>query len=185
MSRPDARSIILRAAQAEFAEHGFAGARVDRIAQRAGLNKQLIYYYFGSKAGLHSASVSAGTAGGARPVASPDGGPPGTLRSAVATIVQVLEERPELVSLLVDPGATAEARCVGAAWVEKAVKEVEAAVSRGQAEGRFRDDVDPHAVARHALVLCIGYIALAPILDLRAAEWSREVEDTLVRSAAW
>ena len=40
---------ILVAARDEFAEHGLAGARVDRIAERAGLNKRLIYYYFGSK----------------------------------------------------------------------------------------------------------------------------------------
>jgi AcrR family transcriptional regulator len=43
---------ILDAATAEFAEFGLAGARVDRIAARAGANKQLIYAYFGSKEGL-------------------------------------------------------------------------------------------------------------------------------------
>jgi AcrR family transcriptional regulator len=40
---------ILDAARAEFAQYGLAGARVDRIAERAALNKRLIYYYFGSK----------------------------------------------------------------------------------------------------------------------------------------
>ena len=40
---------ILLAARDEFAQHGLAGARVDRIAERAGLNKRLIYYYFSSK----------------------------------------------------------------------------------------------------------------------------------------
>src|ERR1700710_1354647 len=43
------QNTILAAARDEFAEHGLAGARVDRIAERAGLNKRLIYYYFGSK----------------------------------------------------------------------------------------------------------------------------------------
>lgn len=46
---------ILDAAAAEFAEHGFAGSRVDRIARRAGCNKQLLYHYFGSKEGLRQA----------------------------------------------------------------------------------------------------------------------------------
>ena len=46
---------ILDAAAAEFAEHGFAGSRVDRIAKRAGCNKQLLYHYFGSKEGLRMA----------------------------------------------------------------------------------------------------------------------------------
>ena len=40
---------IMDAALQEFAEHGFAGARVDRIAKRAECNKQLLYYHYGGK----------------------------------------------------------------------------------------------------------------------------------------
>lgn len=43
---------ILGAALAEFAEHGLSGARMDRIAERAAVNKRLIYYYFDSKESL-------------------------------------------------------------------------------------------------------------------------------------
>ena len=43
------QSTILAAARDEFAEYGLGGARVDRIAERAGLNKRLIYYYFEDK----------------------------------------------------------------------------------------------------------------------------------------
>ncbi len=43
------RKRIFEAAIDEFARHGIAGARIDRIAKRAGANKQLIYAYFGSK----------------------------------------------------------------------------------------------------------------------------------------
>lgn len=44
---------ILEAATAEFAAKGFAGARVSEIAARAGVNQQLIAYYFDSKEGLY------------------------------------------------------------------------------------------------------------------------------------
>lgn len=44
---------ILAAAAAEFADRGFAGARVDRIARRARVNKAMIYYHFKSKQGLY------------------------------------------------------------------------------------------------------------------------------------
>lgn len=37
----------------EFAAKGFAGARVSEIAARAGVNQQLIAYYFDGKEGLH------------------------------------------------------------------------------------------------------------------------------------
>ncbi|WP_327402882.1 TetR family transcriptional regulator [Streptomyces sp. NBC_01288] len=43
---------IFEAAVAEFARHGIAGARIDRIASEAKANKQLIYAYFGNKAEL-------------------------------------------------------------------------------------------------------------------------------------
>jgi TetR/AcrR family transcriptional regulator len=50
---------ILEAAIEEFVEHGLAGARVDRIAERAEVNKQLLYRHFGSKEGLFDAAVQA------------------------------------------------------------------------------------------------------------------------------
>jgi AcrR family transcriptional regulator len=43
---------ILDAALQEFAAYGLGGARMDRIAERAGVNKRLIYYYFESKESL-------------------------------------------------------------------------------------------------------------------------------------
>lgn len=46
---------IVQAAIEEFAAKGFAGARVSEIAARAGVNKQLISYYFGGKEGLYTA----------------------------------------------------------------------------------------------------------------------------------
>jgi TetR/AcrR family transcriptional regulator len=51
------RERILATAADEFGRKGFAAARVDVIAQRAGVNKQLMYYYFGSKAGLYDAVI--------------------------------------------------------------------------------------------------------------------------------
>lgn len=49
------QAIILAAAKAEFAEFGLGGARMDRIAERAALNKRLIYYYFEDKEKLFQA----------------------------------------------------------------------------------------------------------------------------------
>jgi TetR/AcrR family transcriptional regulator len=49
------REKILDAAVVEFGEHGFAGARISAIAARAGVNQQLISYYFDGKEGLYRA----------------------------------------------------------------------------------------------------------------------------------
>jgi TetR/AcrR family transcriptional regulator len=47
------RRKLLAAARREFAASGLAGARVDEIAARAGVNKQLVYHYFGDKDALY------------------------------------------------------------------------------------------------------------------------------------
>src|SRR5262245_60153460 len=52
------RAKLLEAAEAEFSEHGLAGARVDRIAERSGVNKQRIYAYFGNKEALFAAVMA-------------------------------------------------------------------------------------------------------------------------------
>ncbi|GGV47306.1 HTH-type transcriptional repressor [Kitasatospora herbaricolor] len=54
----ETRGKLLEAAQEEFSEHGLAGARVDRIAERSGVNKQRIYAYFGNKETLFSAVLT-------------------------------------------------------------------------------------------------------------------------------
>jgi TetR/AcrR family transcriptional regulator len=49
------RDRLLAAAAAEFAARGYAGAKVDRIAARARVNKAMIYYHFANKADLYRA----------------------------------------------------------------------------------------------------------------------------------
>lgn len=53
------RARILDAATAEFAEHGIAGARVERIVDAARTNKAQLYAYFGSKGRLFDAIFDA------------------------------------------------------------------------------------------------------------------------------
>lgn len=52
------RTALLEAAREEFAAYGIAGARVDRIAERAGVNKERIYGHFGSKEKLFDAVIT-------------------------------------------------------------------------------------------------------------------------------
>lgn len=49
------RAAILESATEEFTAKGLNGARVDHIARRSGVNKRMIYYYFGDKEGLYLA----------------------------------------------------------------------------------------------------------------------------------
>lgn len=51
------RAAILQAALEEFSSVGLSGARVDRIAKRAGVSKPMIYDYFGDKDALYAAAL--------------------------------------------------------------------------------------------------------------------------------
>jgi len=53
----ESRAAILKAAVAEFAENGIAGARTDAIARAAHVNKALLYYYFKDKDALYEAAL--------------------------------------------------------------------------------------------------------------------------------
>jgi AcrR family transcriptional regulator len=55
----DTRQRILAAATAEFVAHGLAGARVDRIAAHARINKAQLYHYVGNKDALYETAVAA------------------------------------------------------------------------------------------------------------------------------
>jgi TetR/AcrR family transcriptional regulator len=51
------RTRILDAAVREFSENGLAGARTEQIAEAAGVNKALLYYYFSGKHALYAAAL--------------------------------------------------------------------------------------------------------------------------------
>jgi TetR/AcrR family transcriptional regulator len=53
------RARILDAAIGEFSENGLAGARTEHIAEAAGVNKALLYYYFRGKDALYAAALEA------------------------------------------------------------------------------------------------------------------------------
>jgi AcrR family transcriptional regulator len=97
------RSTILGAATGEFATKGLGGARVDEIARRAGVNKRMIYHYFGDKEGLYLAVLEATYAG----IRSAELGlkladmPPAEgMRELVAFTWRYFIDHPEFLSLL-------------------------------------------------------------------------------------
>src|SRR5918999_6170112 len=86
---------ILAAAALEFAARGYAGARVDRIARRARVNKAMLYYHFHSKQGLYRALLrDTFTRAGdrLRAIAASDAPPTQQLDRVVAAIGDFIRE---------------------------------------------------------------------------------------------
>ena len=55
--RAESANLLLEASAIEFARHGVNGARIDKIADRAGVNKASIYTYIGKKDELFEAAI--------------------------------------------------------------------------------------------------------------------------------
>ncbi len=179
---------IVAAARHEFASAGFAGARVDRIARRAGVNKQLLFYYYHSKRGLFQAVLSRGAreleqALATVPLAPGSAaGPLQRLRAALEAQFDFLARNPDLVTLLTQAGRS-DARPFA-----PAISRLVVLLAEGQGLGQVRDDVDPHLTAAQALVLMIAYLGLesliaasAPSLGSDEPALSRRWKDGAVR----
>ncbi len=157
---------IIAAAREEFSRRGFEGARVDQIVRKAGVNKQLVFYYFHSKRGLFNAVLAKGAsqleqALTALPVAA-EPHPLDRIRTALATQFDFLAENPELVALLTQAGRS-EARPFA-----PAIKRLVVLLAEGQGRGLVRDDLDPHLAAAQALVLMVAYLGLESLIAVSA-----------------
>ena len=95
------RRRILAEASAEFADRGFAGARVDDIAARTATTKRMIYYYFGSKESLFMAVLEAALdENGFSPPDDEPADPQSSIRWLVRQTFEDDERHPERVRLL-------------------------------------------------------------------------------------
>ncbi|WGP07848.1 TetR family transcriptional regulator [Bacillus subtilis] len=90
------RDRLLAAAREEFATHGIAGARVDRIASAAGANKERIYGNFGSKEALFLAVVTEAKAEHAEGIGMPEG----DLADYVGRLYDFHRQHPVLLRLM-------------------------------------------------------------------------------------
>lgn len=93
---PSTRERLLAAARDEFATHGIAGARVDRIAAAAGANKERIYANFGSKEALFQVVVTQAMAEHADGIGLPEG----DLAEYVGRLYDFHRRRPVLLRLM-------------------------------------------------------------------------------------
>lgn len=165
------REKILAAALDEFAGHGLAGSRVDRIARDAGVNKAMIYYHFDSKEDLYLKVLEK------------------EIKARVETLSGEFENGKDLEDILVvvadmyykflAPGSKIaplflREMAEGATRLKRVVPDLAfrrdlqhrlgRIIDKGKEEGRYRD-VD----VRHAVVsfvgMCLFYLLVSPLVN--------------------
>jgi AcrR family transcriptional regulator len=169
MARPARVSpdVILAAAALEFAARGFAGARVDRIARRAKVNKAMIYYHFKSKERLYRTLLRRMftlAAERLQAIAGGSGAPADKVDLAIAGIAAFIQEHTFFPAIMLREVAE------GGSHLDRETLKALAAVPRTVAgiveEGITRGDfrpVDPVFAYFSMLAPIVFYLAGTPI----------------------
>jgi AcrR family transcriptional regulator len=166
------QSTILAAARDEFAEYGLGGARVDRIAERAGLNKRLIYYYFEDKEKLFQAVLEQAY----RDIREEetklhllDLEPAAAVRRLIEFTWDYYLAHPEFMTLLNSANLHKARHLQGSQRARELnsplVETLAAVLERGRKEGSFRGGVDPVQLYISIAGLSYFYLSNNPTLS--------------------
>jgi AcrR family transcriptional regulator len=167
----DTRGRILDAALAEFAEYGFAGARVDRIARQAGINKAMIYYHFNSKDRLYESAIEeyvSGFIGELSGKMSAGGDIESVLGFMADTYRHVLGSDPYARQILLRELADPRGKILGriASVVrDSGVPATLAAILREGTEAKGFRPVDIRQALASFVLMNVGYFLLAPVVN--------------------
>ncbi len=156
---------ILAAATDEFARHGLGGARVDRIAARAGANKRMLYYYYGNKDALFLAVLEASYASirnAEKALRLADLAPRDAMRRLVEFTWKYYLGHPEFLTLLNSENLHRARHIRGSrnivAMHSPFVAMIKSVLDRGVCSGEFRSGVDP--VQLYISIAGLGYFYL-------------------------
>lgn len=190
---------ILAAAIREFMEKGYSGARINEIAKRAGVNKRMLYHYFGHKEALYLA-VLEGAYVAIRSAESKlhlaDHDPVAGVRELALFTWSYFIEHPEFLSLLATENLLKARHLKRSARIFDLHSPLVAVISdllkRGAVTGVFRTDADP--VKIYVSIASLGAFYLSnrytlstifrrELTEPRAlAEWGEHVADMILAS---
>jgi len=160
------RAEILEVATREFAANGYAGARVDDMAERMRTTKRMIYYYFGGKEQLYIAVLERAYAEIRRAEREVDVDgldPAAAVRRIAELTFDHHESHPDFIRLVsIENIHHAEHMARSKAIAElgsPATDLLERILERGRTEGAFRRDVDAVDVHMMISAFCVFRVA--------------------------
>jgi AcrR family transcriptional regulator len=157
----DKRRVLLDAAVRVFARKGYHVARVGDIAEEAGVAHGLLYHYFSSKEDVLETifrETWSDLLAAVQEVEASDETAREQLRQVAAILLRAWRRDPDLVRVLVREVTRSAEVGKRVAEIGDAFAAIERIVRRGQADGAFREDLDPQ------LASVIFYGALEEVL---------------------
>ncbi|HEY6135737.1 MAG TPA: TetR family transcriptional regulator [Rubrivivax sp.] len=156
---------ILGAARDEFAEHGLGGARMERIAERAALDKRLIYYYFQNKDSLFLAVLEdtyLHIREAERQLRLNDLPPAEAVRKLTEFTWNYYLAHPEFLTLLNSANLHRARHLEGSTRARELntplIQTLGEVLERGRASGAFRGGIDPMQLYISIAGLCYFYL---------------------------
>ncbi len=164
---PSSRERLLTAARQEFAARGFDGAKVDRIAARARVNKAMLYYHFRNKAALYREilrDLFHGVAEAVNAVRAEGGSPEHQLRRFVEAIAHDGIDRPDFPAIwlreIADGGRRLDASILEE--VHRVLVVLSAILADGRRKGVF-GPINPFVVHMGIVAPLLFFAASAPV----------------------
>mgnify|MGYP001446473811 CR=1 FL=1 len=161
---------LLDAAEEQFTERGFDATRVDDVAEGAGVNKRMIYVYFGNKEALYLEVLRRAfqrAMDSAFASVSTEGDPVQITRSIIRWYFRYLAEHPRFVRLV-----TWEAMHHGR-WSSQAIEplagtameKLGAVIQAGKEAGQFRADLDVRHLTVAVHGICLTFFSRRSLLE--------------------
>jgi len=153
------RAKILDAAEEEFAQGGLSGARTEAIAQRTGVTKAMIYYYFDSKEGLYEAVLERCFRGHIEAAIDPsweEGDPASKLESFIRQFLARAAHNPNLPAIVAYEAMQNEGKYYKQVGVITFYETMAKILERGMSAGVFRQ-VDAYHAAVTIVGACVFY----------------------------
>jgi AcrR family transcriptional regulator len=173
----DRRNELLESGRRLFATHAYDELSIDEIADRAGVAKGLLYYYFGSKRGYYMAVVEAAAAQLAERTATDPGDPPGKrLAEALEAYLRFVEEHADGYRALISGGVGTDSEVRGV--VERERSRQLRLVADGLAPGE-----EPRPALRAALEGWMSFLEGVSLDWLRERDLDRDQVRALIMSA--
>ena len=157
---------ILAASVKEFTERGYEGARIDNIARRAGINKRMLYHYFGNKEALYVAVLEGSYTSirsAERSLRLPERDPIEAMRDLVLFTWRYYQNHPEFLAILNTENLHRAKFLKRSARIfelnSPLIEQISVLLEHGAEAGVFRRDTDP--VKIYISIASLGFFYLS------------------------
>jgi AcrR family transcriptional regulator len=177
---------IQEAARIEFGANGFDGTKVEHIARRANVSKQIVYFYFKGKGDLYwelLKDISITTNERLLKIPFDELAPDAAVRAYIEAVYDIYAEDPVLGMVSLDQSLHGGAQLRSINEIRQLqtvlIDRLAQVVHRGQSMGVFNDDIDADKIEFMTVIITVGCLSSAQMLERYSGRsWQQNPADS-------